>query len=176
MDDLLVFHRAKTSSNLTICTLQHGQDEMLLIAENNEAHTALPALATGQNILWEDDMPVANCYWAFLLVEAKKNYFLDTSNLNPHSWESGNNLWFVDWVSPVSRDYTFRLKQLMDQRFRDRVANSIRVKSGSTRGKIVRCSGSSVGPLEVGRRHSAHFSTIVGDQQTLSGKAQKAGL
>ena len=65
-----------------------------------QAKTIMPAIETGQfKILEREGYPVAYCCWAFLDQKLEKDYLVNPVGLSPGDWQSGDRLWFVDWIS-----------------------------------------------------------------------------
>jgi len=108
-----------------------------------QAKTVLPAIQHGQyHIVYDNDDPVAYCCWAFLDIEREFRFLSKAHSLRPQDWNCGDRLWFIDWISPFERKFTFQLKREMDNRFSDRVARSLRVRRHHKQANIREYTGS----------------------------------
>ena len=59
----------------------------------------LPPLQLNQFRIWYDDKgPTGFVVWAFLSKEVERRY-KDGKPIQPHEWQSGENLWFINFVS-----------------------------------------------------------------------------
>ncbi|MEM9139364.1 MAG: toxin-activating lysine-acyltransferase [Pseudomonadota bacterium] len=120
-----------------ICWLWTSSDLHKTWTTTLQSRFILPAVERGQyHILEEQGMPVAYCSWAHMTLEAEAQYILDPSALQPDAWAGGDRLWFIDWISPFSARYTYALRNLMTERFADKVARSYSTRSGNQKARI----------------------------------------
>ena len=102
----------------------------------------IPAIAKEQfHLIERDGMPVAYCSWAWLSAEAEMRYLMDPSQLALEDWQSGNRLWFIDWVAPFSSADSWELKRVIAEHFPESVARAIRVKRNSNTARVMRFKG-----------------------------------
>ena len=105
----------------------------------------LPALKLKQyHIIFRGEKPVAYCSWAFFSKEAERRYILDPNAIRSSDWDSGDRMWFIDYISPFSTRETLRLKSELREQFHDRYARSLRVKPGEKKAKILTFFGEDV--------------------------------
>ena len=104
-----------------------------------QARLIIPAIAFKQFhlILDSNNLPVAYCSWAWLSDEKENEFIRRCGFIDPKSWNSGENLWIIDYISPFSLGYTQQLNQALARMFPDKIARALRVKTGDTTGKIV---------------------------------------
>lgn len=106
------------------------------------ARFLLPPIHLNQiEILERDGVPVAYCSWAWLSEAAEIRYMIDPSDLNERDWNSGDRLWFADWVAPFGAADSWHLRSVMAARFPQEVARAIRVKRGSKRARVMEFKG-----------------------------------
>jgi len=61
----------------------------------------MPAISKQRFRLYhEGDKPVGYVSWAHMSQRAEKAYVKNTRLLSPDDWESGDRLWFVDFITP----------------------------------------------------------------------------
>lgn len=61
----------------------------------------LPAIENNQfSILFQNDIPYAFCTWAFFSDTVELKYIQDSNSLQKDDWKSGENIWFIDGLSP----------------------------------------------------------------------------
>ena len=103
-----------------------------------QARFILPAVELGNfHILEAHGMPAAYCSWAMMSREAEARYVLNPSGMKLEDWTSGDRLWFIDWISPFSSRFTWRLKQTMaEEKFPNSVARSYKVKGKSSKARV----------------------------------------
>lgn len=102
----------------------------------------IPPIEMGQyKILKKEGVPVAYCSWAFLSKEVEVNYLLNPACLEFSSWNSGDRLWFIDWVSPFSKAHTWELKGEMAKLFDLNLARALRVKKGKDTARVMEFKG-----------------------------------
>lgn len=60
-------------------------------------------------------------------------FVLNTSNLQPKDWQSGDRIWFIDWIAPFggTREMTRDLKENV---FPNDVGRFLRMKEGKRKG------------------------------------------
>ena len=106
------------------------------------ARFLLPAIAAGQfHVIERDGAPVAYCSWAWLSAEAEAAYMIDPSKVLANDWQSGDRLWFVDWVAPFAATDSWNLRRAMMQRFPHEVARAIRVKREKNKARVMEFKG-----------------------------------
>lgn len=129
----------------------------------HQARTILPAIETEQYFILEDDgLPVAYCSWVFLSQEAEVQYILDCSSVPLEDWQSGNRMWFVDWVAPFKRKHTAQMSRVLSDRFPDKTAHGIRIyPEGGKNARVTSFSGSGLTPAEARRQHDQHHTELL---------------
>lgn len=62
----------------------------------------LPPIVLGQCKLYldEDNKPLAFCSWARLSEGARDGFLARTRKIQPDDWNSGDELWFMDFIAP----------------------------------------------------------------------------
>lgn len=109
----------------------------------------LPPIELNQYvILYRAGNPVAFCTWAFLSKEAELAYILDSSAIAAHCWNSGDRLWFVDWIAPFEARDSWAVKSYLREKFPRNVARAIRVKSGSKVARVMEFIGPGISRTE----------------------------
>ncbi|MGU9820586.1 MULTISPECIES: toxin-activating lysine-acyltransferase [Pseudomonas] len=75
----------------------------------------LPAIANRQFIIgYESGRPVFYAAWCWFSVEAEQRYVQNPAiSLPAHDWNSGERLWFLDWVTPFG--HSARLARLVQR-------------------------------------------------------------
>lgn len=102
------------------------------------AQFSIPPIELSQYVLLErDGFPVAYCSWAFMDKETEIRYLLNPSGLARADWRSGDRLWFIDWIAPFSSSDSFKLKDLLANRFPDSIARAIRVKAQKKNARVM---------------------------------------
>ena len=88
-------------------------------------HHLMPALTKDQYKLYlhseTGGLPMAFISWAYLSDEAEQIY-LETQKIAPKDWDSGDNLWLIDAVSPFSESNAL-FQQAYQELFQDRQVN-----------------------------------------------------
>ena len=131
-----------------------------------QRHFILPPVVLGQYELIErDGMPVAYASWARVSHEAEVAYIGNASHLPLEHWNSGDRLWFVDWVAPFGRRDSMTLRSLLAQRFRDQVARAIRVKTDRQTARVMEFVGpdrreDGSGSRELGQLHDQAIAAL----------------
>ena len=105
----------------------------------SQARLIIPAITLKQFhlILDPNNFPVAYCSWAWLSSEVENEFIRRAGFIDPKNWNSGDRLWFIDYVSPFSSHYTDQLNVALARMFPDKIARALRVKPGNKRGKII---------------------------------------
>ena len=110
-----------------------------------QARFVIPAIANQQYYILEDNgFPVAYFSWAFLDLMSEKKYLLNPNSLELKDWKSGDRLWFMEYISPFSSNYTRKLNLEIAKIFPDYVGRSIRIKPGTKRAKVQHFKGPNV--------------------------------
>lgn len=129
---------------------------------NQKAGFVLPAIAAGQySIVESDGYPVAYCSWAWLDQATEEQYIINPNVLDPDSWNCGDRLWFIDWISPFSAKYTWALRSALAQKFPNEVARALRVKKGGNTGKVISFSGAALSRAEGRMKKHLYFKDMV---------------
>ena len=104
-----------------------------------QARLIIPAIALKQFhlILNSDNLPVAYCSWAWLSQEKENEFIRRVGYIDPNSWNCGDRLWIIDYISPFSLNYTRQLNEALARKFPDKIARALRVKPGNPKGKII---------------------------------------
>ena len=110
------------------------------------SRNTIPPISLGQyEILHGNDgIPVAYASWAYFSEDAELRYIRDPSLIRLEDWNSGDRLWFVDYVSPFSVKHTLALKSVLRERFSDRFARGLRVTPGGKTGRVLTYFGENV--------------------------------
>jgi cytolysin-activating lysine-acyltransferase len=92
---------------------------------------AAPALLTKQFRLFKSNgKPVAYVSWAYLSEEVESQYLKNTGNLKPDQWQSGDQLWSIDFiVEPGFVRSVF--SDLRNTTFANSIGKSMRWREGS---------------------------------------------
>lgn len=114
-------------------------------------HYIIPAIEHQQCALLKgaDGMPRGYVSWAWLDLDAEKRYILNPNELQYTDWQSGDRLWFIDFISPFGFKDTIRLRRMMgDIHGEHYLARSIRLRhDGSAR--VVEHTGSKNDPGKI---------------------------
>ena len=111
----------------------HGNWSTRLMMRN-----VIPPVSSGQyRVIMEGGFPVAYASWAFFSAEAEKRYILNPSLIDIHDWNSGDRMWFIDYISPFSTKHTLRLKSELREIFPKRYARALRVSVDSEEGRVL---------------------------------------
>lgn len=126
------------------------------------ARFLLPPIALGQvQILERENMPVAYCSWAWFDEASEIRYLIDPSQVEAADWNSGDRLWFADWIAPFGAADSWQLRKLMAARFPDQVARAIRVKRDSKKARVMEFKGpklaTSIGRARLKRYYDEFF-------------------
>ena len=97
-----------------------------------------PAIVNRQFLMARNSQhqPLAYVSWARFDAEREKKYLANPTGLDPEDWDSGDRLWFIDWVSPFGGARVIA-KKMETEMFTTDVGHALRVKHNSTRGKIL---------------------------------------
>jgi cytolysin-activating lysine-acyltransferase len=88
-------------------------------------------------ILNGEGLPLAYASWAFFSKEAEFRYIANPSQIQLEDWNSGDRMWFIDYISPFSIRHTLQLKSLLRDSFHDRFARALRVTPEGKTGKVL---------------------------------------
>ena len=126
-----------------------------------QAHFILPAVELGQfHIIEAKGIPVAYCSWAHMDLEAEARYVVKPTNLRLADWISGDRIWFVDWISPFEKKYTWALQRRMKKMFPKDVARAFRVKQNKSKARIAVFSGKSLDRDESRKKRAQYFMEL----------------
>lgn len=119
----------------------HGDWSAQLMTRN-----VIPPISLGQYKIIQDKkgVPVAYASWAFFSEEAEFRYIAKPSQIQLQDWNSGDRMWFIDYVSPFSVRHTLHLKSLLRDQFPDRFARALRVTPKGRTGKVLTYFGENV--------------------------------
>jgi len=108
----------------------------------------VPALKNRQYVIVGNGThPVLFAAWALMSDEAQERYLQNPNSLENTDWQSGENMWWVDWVAPFG--HTQQVAAYLKKHvFSDRTGRSLRVKSGSKVARIIDFHGDKVTPLD----------------------------
>ena len=129
--------------------------KILWLWSNSEIHNrwqthlqtrfVVPAIVHSQYyILEEERFPVAYFSWALLNLSSEKKYLLNPHSLEPNDWKSGDRLWFIEYISPFSSNYTRKLNKKIAKIFPDYVGRAIRIRLGVETAKVQHFKGPNV--------------------------------
>lgn len=131
----LAVDEAKAPSNLEIlgemCWLYSQSRIHRTWAMGSLQQWLLPAILTRQMRMYrKNGKPHAFVTWARLSQEVEEAFVLNTSSLQPKDWQSGDRIWFIDWIAPFggTREMTRDLKVNV---FPNDVGRFLRMKEGS---------------------------------------------
>lgn len=114
---------------------------------NSELHASWPVLVLERNVLPAIDrrqflmmrhrngMPLAYVSWAWLDEAREKQYLRDPLSLSIEDWSSGDRMWLMDWIAPFGGS-THIASVLRQRLFPHEAAWALRVKKGSTKGRV----------------------------------------
>ena len=121
------------------------------------------AIVTRQYIIMRDEgsKPIAYASWAFLSLDAEARYLENPNSLSSKDWNSGNRLWFMDWISLGDKNVTFELfNYLTNTAFNKSVARSLRIKPDDPIAKIKSYRGVDVSFSESRRLLGLYYETL----------------
>ena len=98
------------------------------------SHVMLPAINLNQfRIYHRNKQPVAFVTWAYLSKEAEHKFIVEDGNLAPDDWNSGPELWAIDFTAPFG-DAKKVIIDLKNNIFPDKCAKALKVdKDGNVR-------------------------------------------
>ena len=140
--------------------------EMAWLWANSELHLnwsvrtqallTIPPVKLNQFLILYDSErnPAAYCSWALFDATAEADYILNPGQIKPNSWNKGDRLWFVDFVSPFSRLYTLKLRRELSLLFPTSVGTALRVKPKQEIGKIITFNGGSLSEAQAERKRT----------------------
>lgn len=103
-------------------------------------------------------MPVAYCSWARLSPQAEMRYMIDPSTLRAEDWNSGDRLWFIDWVAPFAARDSWRLRRVLAERFPNELARAIRVKRDRDTARVMQFKGRAMPATEARDKFSGYYA------------------
>lgn len=125
-------------------------------------HYIIPALEHKQCLLMtaSDGTPRGYVSWAWLSLETEQKYILNPNSLDYNDWNSGNRLWFIDFISPFSFKDTTRLRRMMGKIHGEHyLARSIRLnKDGHAR--VVEHTGGSINHQQSNQLRHQYYQEI----------------
>ena len=128
----------------------------------------LPAIEHQQiHIEERDGMPVAFCSWAWLSADAEMRYLLDATDVRLEDWQSGDRLWFMDWLAPFGGRDSWNLVRAMKARFPDQVGRSLHVKVGETTAHVAEFRGRNVSVAQAQEKLRAYHTEFFHVMQAL---------
>jgi cytolysin-activating lysine-acyltransferase len=77
-------------------------------SEADRVRLVLPPLTLGQHAF--SRLRDSWVSWAFLTPEARDGYLTRTRRLQPGDWDAGQELWFIDFISPDARSFVAELR------------------------------------------------------------------
>ena len=109
----------------------------------------LPAIASRQFLIARDPdfQPLAYVSWAKFDVEAEMKYLRSANSIQQLDWETGDRIWFIDWIAPFGGSRIVARKLEKDI-FPDDVGHSLHVKIGASNARIIDHFGVNVTPVQ----------------------------
>lgn len=128
----------------------------------SQARVIIPAVTLKQFhlILDPNNLPMAYCSWAWLNSETENDFIRRAGFIDPKSWNSGDRLWFIDYISPFSSKYTEQLNDALARKFPKKIARALRVKPGNQRGKIISFRGPNL-PVHTKKQINFEFASKI---------------
>lgn len=141
MDELKNFSLLGQIAWLWMNSNLHGDWSTRLMTRN-----VIPPINLGQYkiIYGKEGFPVAYASWAFFSKKTEFRYIVKPSQIQLQDWNSGDRMWFIDYISPFSVRHTLHLKSLLRVEFPDRFARALRVTPKGRTGKILTYFGKNV--------------------------------
>ena len=104
-----------------------------------QSYLIIPPIKLNQYLILydEEQNPVAYCSWAYFDQAAEANYILQPGKIHPSSWNIGNRLWLIDFISPFSTQYTLKIRRQLSDLFPLNIGAALRVKPHEEVGKII---------------------------------------
>lgn len=118
-------------------------------------------------VIERDGLPVAYCSWAWFDAEAEAAYILNPSQMDMKAWNCGDRLWFIDWIAPFGSGDSWELRSRLAQKFSGQVARAIRVKPGSSRGRIMEFKGASLSATAARRQLDQSYRDFLRTAQAM---------
>jgi cytolysin-activating lysine-acyltransferase len=99
--------------------------------------TIWPAIRHRQFLLGRDKngRPVVYVSWAKLDEERERRYLRNPSSLDIHEWNTGDQVWFVDWIAPFGGSRV-AARKIQNDIFPNDTGHSLHVKKGRTQARI----------------------------------------
>ena len=115
-----------------------------------------PAIRTGQFVLAvESGKPVFYLSWAMFSEEAEERYILHSPHMmRNEDWQSGDRIWFLDWVAPFGG--TREMRNLMSLLFRTRYVRYLHHRGTERNMRIMEAKGADVTKQEASAWFSAN--------------------
>lgn len=102
----------------------------------------LPAIKHNQFLIYyERQKPVGVVTWAMLSKEVEKKFALNTRSLHPNDWQSGDQLWGLDFIAPFGHAKDI-LKDLKNNQFTSVSGKFLRAKKDDDTLRIMYAHGS----------------------------------
>jgi cytolysin-activating lysine-acyltransferase len=103
----------------------------------------IPAIEHGQFMLGSQvEQPLFWTTWALLSDDAQARFLKNPNLLQAADWRSGEHIWFIDWVSPFSRQHVALMRNLLRQWFAGKTMRSIDHRSSPGAFRVRRWHGS----------------------------------
>ena len=84
-----------------VITLMLDSEVYLVDTLQDIKKNIVPPVFTDQAMLmFKDGKVTGYCSWAFLSDEAEKRYIADSNSLEVLDWNSGDNFWLIDVITP----------------------------------------------------------------------------
>lgn len=148
---------------------------------NFQARFLIPPIYLNQYILCCDDnkMPVAYCSWAWMSRASEIKYLLDPSYLEPSSWNDGDRLWIIDFVSPFDLTNTKHLYQQVIHHFPNEHAHALRVKDDKEIAHVMSFTGANLdldNRKAIKLRKFKEFKSLYLDREDFEGRFRTKNL
>lgn len=106
-----------------------------------------PAITHRQFLLARDQTqrPIAYVSWAMLDENAERKYLQDANSLQTEDWNSGDRIWFIDWITPFGASLAVARK-IENEIFPNDAGHSLHVKKDRRIAKIYDHFGKNVTP------------------------------
>lgn len=141
---------------------------------NAIANQVAPAVELGQfRLIERDGIPLAYCSWAWLSVEAEARYITHPARIRGEDWQSGERLWFIDWISPFSRAITWQLQRSMKKSFPGQVGRAYRAKPGRDKARVATFVGTGIG-LDQATEQRLSLLSSLGEELRRLNKADRS--
>jgi cytolysin-activating lysine-acyltransferase len=122
----------------------------------------IPAIQLNQfSILFQNNIPFAFCSWAYLDDAAEVKYIKNSNSLQKEDWNSGDNVWFIDGLSPFGgiKNLTYYLRGISI--FNNRVGYIKNVRAGNYElSKIKKVIGKNVDRLTIQKEDERFLKNI----------------